>query len=338
MRLLRFQQNIVVGRMVTARKLHGSVDLRFTLSEQEGATIRGCRGEGCNGFHRGTSADFAVFESEFFLHRQNIRIFLTIAQGDRQLVGAQVDEGGAEEQTTPHIGLVAVVVGIEIDAVASAEIRQEILSLFGHGQRDEVEAAVGVAFLLFDDLKVGENVAKFLFLGGRQVPKVGHTTARLLSVAESRSQLFAVAESQHSANVGFFERRKAVNRLGDGLGLRFDVLLEKCARKMLFIERFGVQIVENRLETLGGEAEIDVGDAIAQGDGFVEEFLVEIHGDQTTWQRIFRIEQSSVDFPRSEAEILRQNAVVEQQLHIMVFLLKTAKFVGSASLYIEIFT
>ena len=263
---------------------------------------------------------------------------MSIAQGDRQLVGAQVDEGGAEEQTAPHIGLVAVVVGIEIDAVAGAEIRQEILALFGNGQRDEVVAAVGVAFLLFDDLKVGENVAKFLFLGSRQVPEIGHAIARLLSVAKSRSQLFAIAKGQHSANVGFFERRKAVNRLGDGLGLRFDVLLEKCARKMFLVERFGVQIVENRLETLGSETKIDVGDAIAQCDGFVEEFLVEIHGDQTTWQRIFRIKQSSVDFPRSEAKILRQNAVVEQQLHVVVFFLKTAKFVGSASLDIKIFT
>ena len=279
-----------------------------------------------------------MFDGEFFLHRQNIRIFLTIAQGDRQLVGTQVDEGGAEEQTAPHIGLVAVVVGIEIDAVAGAEIRQEILALLGHGQRDEVEAAIGITFLLFDDLKVGENVAQFLFLGGRQVPEIGHAIARLLSVAKSRSQLFAIAESQHSANVGFFERRKAVNRLGDSLGLRFDVLLEKRARKLFFVERFGVQIVENRLETLGGEAKIDVGDAIAQGDGLVEEFLVEIHGDQTARQRIFRIEQSCVDFPRSEAEILRQNAVVEQQLHVVVFLLKTAKFVGSASLDVEIFT
>ena len=129
-----------------------------------------------------------------------------------------------------------------------------------------------------------------------------------------------------------------MNRLGDGLGLRFDVLLEKFARKLLFVERFGVQIVENRLETLRGDSKFDVGDAIAQGDGLVEEFLVEIHGDQTARQRIFRIEQARVDFSCSQMEILRQNAVVEQQLHVMVFLLETAKFVASIALDVEIFT
>ena len=261
---------------------------------------------------------------------------MSIAQGDRQLVGRKVDERGAEEQTAPHIGLVAVVVGIEIDAVAGTEIGQEILALVRNGERDDVVAAVGVVFHLIDNLEVGVDVAELLFFSERQVPKVGHASAGLLPVAQARGQLLAIAERQHAADIRLFERRKAVNGRSNSLGLRFDILLEEFARKLFFVERVGIQLVENRVETLGGNAEIDIDDAISQRNGLVEEFLVEIHGYEPARKRIFRVEQSRVDVFRGKMKILEQNAVIEQQLHVVFLLLIAAKFVGSASLDVEI--
>ena len=64
----------------------------------------------------------------------------------------------------------------------------------------------------------------------------------------------------------------------------------------------------------------------------MEERLIEVHRDESTGQRVFRIEQACIEFAYWEVEVLQQHAVVEQQLYVVVFLLKAAKLVGTLSL------
>ena len=124
-----------------------------------------------------------MFHGIFLRGNQNVRVFLAVAQGHRNLLRTHLRERGLKEQALAHVGFFVSFVGVEIDAVAGTEIGQEILTLVRNGERDDVVAAVGVVFHLIYNLEVGVDVAELLFFGERQVPKVGHASAGLLPVA-----------------------------------------------------------------------------------------------------------------------------------------------------------
>ena len=69
----------------------------------------------------------------------------------------------------------------------------------------------------------------------------------------------------------------------------------------------------------------------------MEKRLIEVHRDESTRQRVFRIEQACIEFSYWEVEVLQQHAVVEQQLYVVVFLLKAAELIGTLALDVVVF-
>ena len=90
-----------------------------------------------------------------------------------------------EEDSSPCVGLHGLVVSIEIDHVATAEVGQKVHALVGHRESQRVADTLPrdgsrVAFLV-DDFGVGEariDVSGLFLLRQGHVPKVRHTVAR----------------------------------------------------------------------------------------------------------------------------------------------------------------
>ena len=93
-----------------------------------------------------------------------------------------------------------------------------------------------------------------------------------------------------------------------------------------------MQYLQDRFETARSNKIVGGNDAIAQGDGLVEERLIEVHHNESTRQWVFGIEQAGIEFSYWEVEVLQQHTVVEQQLYVVVFLLIAAELVGTLSL------
>ena len=204
--------------------------------------------------------------------------------------------------------------------------------MVGDAQRDDIIAAAGVALLLVDDGEIGIDSANLLLLGQRQVPKVGGAVARLFAIAQPRCELLTITECKHAADVGTLKRRQAVEGRGDGFHLRLHKAFEERPLFFSFQQRFGLQHLQDRFEAARGNKIVGGNDTIAQGDGLVEERLIEVHRDESTRQRVFGIEQACIKFAYGEVEVLQQHTIVEQQLYVVVFLLKAAELVGTLSL------
>ena len=119
---------------------------------------------------------------------------------------------------------------------------------------------------------------------------------------------------------------------GDSFHLRLYKTLEERPLFFSLQQRFGLQYLQDRFEAARGNKIVGGNDAIAQGDGLVEERLIEVHRDESTGQRVFGIEQTCIEFSYWEVEVLQQHTIVEQQLYVVVFLLKAAELVGTLSL------
>ena len=91
---------------------------------------------------------------------------------------------------------------------------------------------------------------------------------------------------------------------GDGFHLRLHEALEERPLFFSFQQRFGLQHLQNRFKAARGNKIVGGNDTIAQGDGLVEERLIKVHGDESTRQRVFGIEQACIEFSYWEMEVL----------------------------------
>ena len=105
---------------------------------------------------------------------------------------------------------------------------------------------------------------------------------------------------------------------------------------MFLVECGRRKAVEHAPEAMEGEVELPEDDGVAQADGLPKQLLIEIDDHQSAGQRVFGIEQPDVGLVVAYVEILAQHAVVEQQLHVVVFLLIRPVLVGKVALDVEV--
>ena len=107
---------------------------------------------------------------------------------------------------------------------------------------------------------------------------------------------------------------------------------------MILVQRVGRKLVDNTVEALLGDAKFLRHNLVAQAYRLVKKALQIGHHYQSAGQGIFGIKQTDVYLLVRQAEVVAQNTVVEQQLHVMVFFLKAAILVGLVALYVVVGT
>ena len=104
---------------------------------------------------------------------EDVRILLSVVQMHHDVCRVHLGERAFEEYAAAHIGLFALVVGVEIHHVALPEVGEEVGILLRHAEGDGVVAAGGVGLLLVCYGEAHEDVARFELFLQRHVPKVG---------------------------------------------------------------------------------------------------------------------------------------------------------------------
>lgn len=210
------------------------------------------------------------------------------------------------------------------------------LRLIGHAQHNQIHAAEVAAALRRHDGQPRIDVSGLPFFGQRHVPQVGHGIAHALLLAHFRGQLFAIDKGHHAAEIGAFHVRQPLQGLGDGLQSGQNVALEERCGDLFLVERGRRKAVEHASEAMERKVELPEDDGVAQADGLPKQLLIEIDDHQSAGQRVFGIEQPDVGLVVAYVEILAQHAVVEQQLHVVVFLLIRPVLVGKVALDVEV--
>ena len=227
--------------------------------------------------------------------REQAGVLLAVGQSHADGLGAQGVYGAFVKQALPHVGL--VVVGIEVDHVAAAEV---LLSarLCGQGQRHGVVAAVGSRAAQLLDGEVVEDVARLVLLAERHEPQVAGCSAAVvqpgLAAAQLVAQLLAVDEGHHALVVGPFQWTEGRNLGGDGRELGLHILVVDAVLRHIFIYTRGREQGHNAAKALAGHQQLGAHDLVAQADGLAQQLLVVVHGHQALGGRIARVEQAYV--------------------------------------------
>ena len=119
----------------------------------------------------------------------------------------------------------------------------------------------------------------------------------------------------------------------EGAQLRLYEAVEEAVLGCILVDHLVGQIRCNASEALAGNKQLGGYDLIAQADGLTEEGLVEVHVEQPLPGGVARVEQADVYLVGTAAEVVAQDAVVEQQLHVVVFLMLG---VGQRAFYLHV--
>ena len=92
---------------------------------------------------------------------------MPVVEYNGKTIGVHLGERALVEQATAHIGFISFVVRIEVHRITDTEVRQEVFSLVGHVECDDVVAAIGITLLLIGDGQVGIDGSDFFFLDQR---------------------------------------------------------------------------------------------------------------------------------------------------------------------------
>ena len=107
--------------------------------------------------------------------------------------------------------------------------------------------------------------------------------------------------------------------------LRCYPLFEEGCFELFLVEHVNRKHLDDALKSLLAKAIFMGYDAVSQCNGLAKQLLIEVDGHQTARQGIFGIEQTHGDMLRRHVEILPQNAVIKQQLHVVILQLVAAK-------------
>ena len=107
--------------------------------------------------------------------------------------------------------------------------------------------------------------------------------------------------------------------------LRLNPALKEGRFELFLVEYVDRKRLDDALKSLLAKAIFMGYDAVSQCNGLAEQLLIEVDGHQTARQGIFGIEQTHGDMLRRHVEILPQNAVIKQQLHVVILQLVAAK-------------
>ena len=304
--------------MVTARQSQGLVHTWRTLAEEQPAAVCFRGDERVEAPDGRCAADVAsgMFDGEAFSADQ-VGVLLSVAEVYDDPVAVYLLQRSLEENAFPHVRFFVFPVRIEVDHVSSAEIRQEVIPLPGYAECHRVAAVGRGAAFFAHESQFCVDVACLLLLCQGHVPEVGTAVSHALLRSHFRYKLFLDDKGHHTHEVGSFQAVEPVEGC-------------KCLRK-LWQEVFMIEpvVLFPGVQCLWGKQwqysansvlchpELRRHGLVAEADGLVQERLQRLHLEQSVGQRIFRVHQPDVCLFRGKAEVVLQNAVVEEQLYIM---------------------
>ena len=184
-----------------------------------------------------------------------------------------------EEDGAACVGLYRLVVGIEINHVAAAEIGEKVHALVRHGERqcvadplagDRLRVAVFV-----DHLRLGEpciDVSGLFLLCQRHVPKVRHTVARTFHNPDACEDVLTDDKLCHATVVSAFQGRDCLQRSNEAQQLWPEVSLVEMTAEVCTVECLLGELRQNVLYAVLCHVKLQGYGFVAEAERPVDEF------------------------------------------------------------------
>ena len=198
-------------------------------------------------------------------------------------------------------------------------------------QGDTIKATIGVGLLLLHNGEGHDDIALFLLLAEGLQPQVAATAASMMqglfAAAQLLGALLAKDEGHHALVVSALKGSERGELGVEGIYIGLDILMEIAIASHITIDDIGREQWQDATKAIASDEEFCGYNLISEFDGFAKQGAIVVDSHQTLIWGIARIEQAGIHLTVALVEVIAQNAVVEQQLHIVVLQLQAVGIV-----------